>query len=407
MTPLRPVSSSSGSWPTRIGRLAARRGHGRAQVVAVEIRDHAGRELQLDRDRVRLALRGCPRGSIPTAPAAFACAAFVTNGQRPRSASAIFPSSECAGSVPCVEVEIGSRRRRGGARPACRRCRRSSRRRRASGSASPRRPARAPRRRRWNGIPWRMRGRARGGHVERRREHVGVRDGGDGDRVRSGSGRARRAGAEVVAVVAGRDHGHDARGGDVVDRLDQRVVRRLDLRAAAGEVDHVHAVGDRRLEGGDDLRRVRDVADRRRHGEDAVVAEPRLRRDAAEPGHLGVVRPGRGRRAGVAGGDPGDVRAVEGRVGIERQLSRLARSSGRGRPSRRSPSASCTSCRPSGSRPGTRSPRVEERVRLVDAVVDDADLHPGAVRAGRSAASTSAPITPVEVSSAIVYWTLG
>ena len=36
-------------------------------------------------------------------------------------------------------------------------------------------------------------------------------------------------------------------------RLDQRVVRGIGLGAAAGEVDHVHAVVHRRLEGGDDL----------------------------------------------------------------------------------------------------------------------------------------------------------
>ena len=67
------------------------------------------------------------------------------------------------------------------------------------------------------------------------------------------SRRADGAEAELVAVVPGSDHGDDACRGDVPDGLDERVVRGVGLRAAAGEVDHVHPVGDRGLEGGDDL----------------------------------------------------------------------------------------------------------------------------------------------------------
>ncbi len=149
--------------------------------------------------------------------------------------------------------------------------------------------------------------------------------------------------------------GHDAGGGDVVNRLDERVVGRVDLRPAAREVDHVHAVADGGLEGRDDLRRVRDVADRRRHGEDPVVAEPRPRRDAAEPGDLRVVGARRRGRAGDAGRDPGDVRAVERRRPDRPRAAPASRRSGPGTRGRRSPSASSTSSRPSGTRRDTRS----------------------------------------------------
>ena len=57
-------------------------------------------------------------------------------------------------------------------------------------------------------------------------------------------------------VVAGRDDRDDAGGGRVVERVRDGVARRLDLRLAEGEVDHVHAVGDGRLDRGDELRRV-------------------------------------------------------------------------------------------------------------------------------------------------------
>ena len=123
---------------------------------------------------------------------------------------------------------------------------------------------------------------------------------------------------EVVAVVAGRDHGDDAGGGDVVHGLDERVVHGVVHRAAAREVDHVHPVGDRVLERRDDLRREGAVPDGRRRVEDAVVAEPGARRDAREALDLGVVGAGRRGRPRVARGDPGDVRAVERRLAVER-----------------------------------------------------------------------------------------
>ena len=200
----------------------------------------------VDRDPVRLALRGCPRGRCrsrrPPAPAR----PSSTNGQRPRCDEHDHAAQRAGGQR--------ARRRRRGRSPAPQRWRSTglpsvptieptstsvwSVVAQAAGAGEPS----APR----NGMPCSDRRRARRGDVERRREDVRVRDGGDGDRVGRGSRRAGRAGAEVVAVVAGGDHRDDACGGDVVDRLDQRVVRRIDLRAAAGEVDHVHAVARRR-----------------------------------------------------------------------------------------------------------------------------------------------------------------
>ncbi len=76
------------------------------------------------------------------------------------------------------------------------------------------------------------------------------------------------------------------------------------------------------LERLDDLRRVGLVADRRRDREDAVVADPGLRRDAREVGDRRVVGPGRSVRALVAGGDAGDMRAVRLRR-VERARAQL------------------------------------------------------------------------------------
>ncbi len=156
---------------------------------------------------------------------------------------------------------------------------------------------------------------------DRGSEHLRVGDRGDRDRVGCGAGRAGGAEAEVLAVVAGGDHREDACGGDVVDHGDQHVVQRFRLRAAAGEVDDVHPVRDRRLERLRDLRRLGDVTDRRRHVEDAVVAEVRLRRDAREAAGRGMVGARGCARVRVAGGDARDVRSVERRLAVERQLA--------------------------------------------------------------------------------------
>ena len=222
-------------------------------------------------------------------------------------------------------------------------------------------------------------GRRRRRDVERGREHMRVRHRSDGDRIGRCAGRPGRPEAEVVAVVSGRDDRNDAGCGDVVDRLDERVVCRVDLRAATGEVDHVHAVLHRGFEGGDDLRRVGDVPDRRRHGEHAVVAEPGARCDAAQPGHLRMISPGGRRRAGVTGSDAGDMRAVERRARIDREPSRCARvrareHAGDDHLGRRPLLVALREALRIGE-----AARIEERIRLVDPIVHDRDLHPRAV----------------------------
>ena len=184
-----------------------------------------------------------------------------------------------------------------------------------------------------------------------------------------------RAEAEVVAVVAGRDDRDDAGGGDVADRLDERVVGRVGLGPAAGEVDHVHPVADGGLERGDDLRRVGDVPDRRRHVEDAVVADPRAGRDAREAGRRRVVAAAGARRARRCRRRC-RRRACRGRTrrGSTREPAARAGAGPEERARddhlRRRPAA----CRPCGkparvaeARPGRRSGFV-----VVDAVVDDA-----------------------------------
>ena len=119
------------------------------------------------------------------------------------------------------------------------------------------------------------------------------------------------------------------RGGDVVHRRDQDVVHRLGLGPAARAVEDVHAVLDGLLERHGHLGRLGDVPDRRRHVEDPVVAEERLRRDAGEPAGRGMVVAGRRAGSGVAGGDARDVGSVERGVPVERQLARVARAGSR------------------------------------------------------------------------------
>ena len=135
------------------------------------------------------------------------------------------------------------------------------------------------------------------------------------------------------------------------------------------------------LEGGDDLRRVRDVADRRRHVEDAVVADPRARGDAREARDDGWSWP----CGAVVPASPAAIPATcvpwKRRLRVEREAALPRRSPGPGTTGRRSPSASSTSCRPSGSRPDTRSRSGRRTGSPVDAVVDDADLHAVAARA--------------------------
>ena len=212
-------------------------------------------------------------------------------------------------------------------------------------------------------------------HRHRRCEDVHVGRGADRDRVGRRPGRADAAVPVIVPRVAGRDHRHDAGCGDVANRLDHRVVRRVGLRAAAREVDDVHPVAHRRLERGHDLRRVRGEADPRRDVEHAVVADPGVGSDAREVGDRGMVGP-----AGRVGprpprGDPGDMRAVKRGVAEERQAALAPRAWPR-------ESARDDHLRARPSLPALREPgwvrhpgRRQERMRVVDSVVDDSDLH--------------------------------
>ncbi len=196
-------------------------------------------------------------------------------------------------------------------------------------------------------------------------------DGSDRDRRLGVRRRRHRAGAEVVVVVSGCDHGHDARCGRRVQGERDDVAARLDLRLPAREVDDVHPVGDGRLDRCHDRRR---VGVRAEPGvgldEDLVVAEVCARRDARDASLAG-------RRVCVAGRDPGDVRPVARVVLAEREL----RARGEFAPlfgandacddhlRRREPVLALGEAgrhRVAG--------RVEERVLGVDARVDDPDL---------------------------------
>ncbi len=169
---------------------------------------------------------------------------------------------------------------------------------------------------------------------KRRPEDVSVRDGAHADRVGRGRRRARRAEAEEVTIVSGRDDRDDARPDDVRHGLDEDVRARIGLRATAREVDDVHAVLHGCLERGHDLRAVGRAAAaqgrRRRHVEDAVVPDIRARRDALEALHrrmtasLSLVAHARSTGLDVgrnAGDDPGHVRPVERDVTVQDRSS--------------------------------------------------------------------------------------
>ena len=112
----------------------------------------------------------------------------------------------------------------------------------------------------------------------------------------------------------------------------------------------------------------------RRDRQHAVVADVRPRRD---PGDLHLAgRPGRA-RAVVAGGDPGDVRAVLRLLRVERQLRVApvrARRRERARDDHLGRRVGRVALRVAGGH--REAGRREERMRLVDAVVDHADLDP-------------------------------
>ena len=111
------------------------------------------------------------------------------------------------------------------------------------------------------------------------------RDRADRDRsAPSSPGDATEPRPNSLEVVAGSDDGDDTgrRGG--VERERDDVAGRLDLGLAEREVDHVHAVGDRRLDRGDELRRVPVEPDVRvgRDGQRLVVADVGPRRDTRD-----------------------------------------------------------------------------------------------------------------------------
>ncbi len=276
----RSVGRSSGSLPTLIGARPARVArYARSWVPSRSAIMPPGTASSIG---MPLASPGrLSTTTMPTPPAARTRLAFRANVQSPRDTSAIAPRSEPAGSGvrPPSRLPGGPQSLRGTGRavdtddrpdvdellvarpPAVRR----------------RRPVRPEERD--SGQARRRIGRRQ---AKSRREDLGVRERRDGDRVRCGTGRAGRAEAVLVAVVAGRDDGHDAGRGDVADGLDHRVALRIGLRTSAREVDDVHAVADGGLEGSDDLGGVADVPDGCRHVEDTVVPDLRSRGDAVE-----------------------------------------------------------------------------------------------------------------------------
>ena len=162
----------------------------------------------------------------------------------------------------------------------------------------------------------------------------------DGDRVGRVRRRADRAVAELVEVVPRRDHRHDAGLRGARRSRGRRGRGRLDLGLAEREVDHVHPVGDRRLDRGGDLGRVAvEPEARRRDRQRLVVAEVRARRDAREedaPRPRCRGRPRRCRRRGSRG----TSRCCSGRRASPRTSTCGRRR--RERALRRSPSASCS-----------------------------------------------------------------
>ena len=97
---------------------------------------------------------------------------------------------------------------------------------------------------------------------------------------------------------------------------------------------------------------------------------------------------------GVAGRDPGDVRAVIGVLGVEGGACFHVSRRAAGTRARRSPSRSCRPALALREAGGHRvAGRVEERVTLVDAVVDDPDLH--ALARGRQAPAPQSAGAPI------------
>ena len=182
-----------------------------AQRGAVEVGDHPGRDVELDRDRVRLAGAVVDEHDADRAGGAAARPPSTRSVQPPRRRARSCPRASRPAACVVGAVRIVGRRRRAGGRPAGRRCRSIEPTSTSVWSLRLPRRGRAPPLGRLERESRERRGRARRGHVSAGAKTWSVRDGRDGDRVGRGARRAGGAEAEVVAVVAGRDDRHDAR----------------------------------------------------------------------------------------------------------------------------------------------------------------------------------------------------
>ena len=145
--------------------------------------------------------------------------------------------------------------------------------------------------------------------------------------------------AEVVVVVARGHHGHDAGGGGGVERERDDVARRLDLRLAEREVDHVHPVARR------PPRSRRRARARCRPGPTPGIGRDRQRLVVPDVGARGdardTVRPPTPRR-GLPAAIPATCVPWPDCAGLERLRASpdVRASARRGRRARRSPSRS-------------------------------------------------------------------
>ncbi len=178
-----------------------------------------------------------------------------------------------------------------------------------------------------------------------------------------------RAGSQVVEVVSGGDDRDDSRTSSGVEGEGDDVAARLDLRLSDREVEHVHAVSHRGLDGSHDLGGVPVGAQPRvRAHERLVVADERAWRDARH-------RAPRGLRASVPGRDPGDVGAVRGVVAVESERCILVARPGR-RKCARDDHLRVREALLALRKPGRHrvAGRIEEHVVVIHAGVDHADL---------------------------------
>ena len=352
-TPLRPVASSIGSRPIRTAARPPRRAEIARAAGRRRGRRSCRRDGELDRDAVRLARSGCRRARCRSRRRPSRALPSSTNAQSPRETSAIAPRERAGGQ------RRGARRSRlpGGAaevprRPAGRRRRRSSRRRRAPGRSWPKPPA-------------------PGGAAATKGTRVSAA-GAPAAVTASAGAKTWVFESAATEIASGAVPGEPVEPSPYSSRslpaeMTGTTPAAATLRTASTSASLAGSVcgpppeklitsmpsRHRRLERGHDLRRVADVADRRRHVEDAVVADLGARRDAARgPVVVGMVarlparscrrsrprcrrRACRGTRRRGSSGEPA--------AGVRRRRRRTS--------ARRSPWASSTSCRPSGSRP--------------------------------------------------------